>query len=221
VRGWVVMTIYCPKCGNDLEEKFKFCPNCGKNLNDDFIFCPGCGKKMTTTNNQPEQDITPIVSEPKRVKNKYKLPKLSFKNKRKILPITIIFVIVIAVIGATALIILNSDSTVSNTGGRSFTISITNDYHKNADCYLVTDNMRQGTFGNPGFSVNANDDATIVINEDDLMFQRESYNIKLFVTIDDVPIESVASAITESADFIIDNQEGQIDIFEVNCTGHI
>ena len=40
------MPIYCPKCGNKLEENFKFCPNCGKNLAGKFVFCPDCGKKM-------------------------------------------------------------------------------------------------------------------------------------------------------------------------------
>lgn len=222
MRRWVVMTIYCPKCGIELEEKFKFCPGCGKNLNGDFIFCPGCGKKMSNVKSESNQEITPIVSEPKKAKTKFKFPKIkiSFKNKKKILTLLIIFVIIIVVIAAAAYIVMNYEPDDSPAGGRTFTISITNDYHENADCYIVTDNMRQGTFGNPGFTVNANDDSTITIVEDDLMFKRDSYDIKLFVTIDDVPIDSTASAVTESATFIIDNAEGEIDIFEVSCTDY-
>lgn len=214
------MPLYCPGCGNKLDEDFKFCPHCGKNLKGNFIFCPGCGKKMPKTNNEPQRNISPIVDPPKKTKKKFKLPKISFKNKKLVFPIIIILIIVIAVIGAAAIIVLNSDNDDSNTGGRTFIISITNDFSENADCYLVTDNFRQGVFGNPGFTVNANDDATITINEDDLMFQRESYMIKLFVTIDDVSKEATATAVTDSADFVIDNIPGEIDLYEIDCTGY-
>jgi len=214
------MMIYCPKCGFNLDEKFKFCPNCGKNLNGDFIFCPGCGKKMTKVKNESKQEINPIISTPKRTKNKFKFPKISFKNKKRILPILIIFVIAIVVIAAVAIVLLNSGSDESETGGRTFTITITNDFSKNAECYLVIDNIRQGTFGNPGFTVNANDDATITINEKDLMFQRDKYNIKLFVTIDGDILSDTAEAVTYSASFIIDNEEGQIDRYYVECTDY-
>ena len=70
--------------------------------------------------------------------------------------IILIVIIVIVVIAAAAVILLNYSPEETNIGGRSFTILITNDFSKNAECYLVTDNFRQGTFGNPGFTVNAN-----------------------------------------------------------------
>jgi hypothetical protein len=214
------MSLYCPGCGKSLKEDFEFCPHCGKNLKGKFIFCSGCGKKMPKTNNEPIKNNAPIVSPPKKSKNKFKFPKISFKNKKKILPILIIIIVLVVVIGAVAIVLLNSDNEETISGGRTFTILITNGFSENAECYLVTDNFRQGTFGNPGFTVNANDDATITIIEDDLMFQRDAYAIKLFVTIDEVSNEATATAVTESANFLIDNVPGEIDLYEVNCSDY-
>ncbi len=214
------MSLYCPSCGSKLEEDFKFCPNCGKNLKGNFIFCPGCGKKMPKTNIETNKEVSPIVTKPKPIKKKFKLPKINLKNKKIVLPIIIILIIIIVVIGGAAIILLNSDNNDSNIGGRTFTISITNDFSENADCYLVTDNFRQGTFGNPGFTVNSNDEEIITINEDDLMFQRDEYEIKLFVTMNDVSKEAIASAVTDSAEFIIDNIPGEIELYEVKCNDY-
>jgi hypothetical protein len=223
VRRWEIMSLYCSGCGDKLDENFKYCPNCVKNLKGNLFFCSGCGKKMQTTNVEPKSEIPPVenIIETKKVKQKkFKLPKLSFKNNKKFLPFLIILIIVIVVIAAAAVILLNYSPEETNIGGRSFTILITNDFSKNAECYLVTDNFRQGTFGNPGFTVNANDESTITINEDDLMFQRDSYPIKLFVTIDDTSREAIANSVTEAADFTIDNELGEIELFDVICDGY-
>jgi len=213
------MSLYCPSCGSKLEDDFKFCPHCGKNLKGNFIFCPGCGKKMSKTNNELKRDISPMVSQPKKTKKKFKLPKFNSKNKKIVIPILIILIIVIVVIAGAAYVVLTSNNGNSNNGGRTFSISITNDFSENAECYLVIDNFKQGEYGND-FQVNANDVETKIVNEDDLIFQRDAYLIKLFVTIDDVTKEATASAVTDTAEFVIDNIPGEIDSFVVNCNGY-
>lgn len=215
------MPLYCPECGNSLAENFKFCPECGKNLKGSFIFCPDCGKKMPITNDVTQKETISEEPQPKKEKTKFKFPKISIKLPKKTLIIILAIICIIVVVGAAAIVLYPRETNETTMGGRTFTITIRNDFSSIANCYLLIDNLKQGVYGNPGFTVNANDIETINITEDDLMFQRDEYVIKLFVTINDVQEVATANAVTESANFIIDNYVGQIDEFYVNCTGYL
>jgi len=215
------MSLYCSKCGNNLEDDFKYCPECGKNLSGSFYFCAECGKKAANAEKEKTVDTAPAVSEPKKEKIKFKLPKFLTKIPKKTLIIIIAIICIVAVVGATAIIYYPFDGGGATRGGRIFTLTITNDYSNNANCILLTDSLKQGVYGNAGFTIYANDEEVITINEDDLMFQREAYKIELRVTIDDVEEVATATAVSDSASFIIDNVEGQVDEFYVNCTGFV
>ena len=221
------MPIYCPKCGNKLEESFKFCPDCGKNLAGKFAFCPECGKKMSSS----EKIIEPMPEKNeafniKKEKRRFTFPKLSLHFPkhlpRKTGIVILAIVCLVVVVGAAAVMVLSPfDTTSVQSGGRTFTVTVTNDFTSNAECYLLIDNLKQGVYGNSGFTVNARGEEVITINEDDLMFQRDAYVMKLFVTIDDIQEFGFAAAVTESAEFIIDHVEGQFDGFYVNCTSYL
>lgn len=214
------MSLYCPKCGNNLEDNFNYCPECGKNLAGSFFFCAECGKKMSTTEKEKTVDTAPTVTKPKKEKTKLTLPKFLTKIPKKTLIIIIAIICIVAVVGATAIVLYPFDGGAPS-GGRTFTLTITNDYSSNANCYLLTDSLKQGVYGNAGFIVYANDEETITINEDDLMFQRDAYKMEIRVTIDDVEEAATAIAVSESANFLIDNVEGQVDEFYVQCTGFV
>ena len=214
------MSLYCPKCGNNLEDNFNFCPDCGKNLAGSFFFCAECGKKISTTEKEKTVDTAPTVTKPKKEKMKFTLPKFLTKIPKKTLIIIIAIICIVAVVGATAIVLYPFDGGAGS-GGRTFSLTITNDYSSSANCYILTDYLRQGVFGNAGFTINANDEEIITINEDDLMTIRDAHNIELRVTIDGVVESATASAVTDSANFIIDNIEGQIDEFYVNCTDYL
>ena len=215
------MPLYCPECGNSLAENFKFCPECGKNLKGSFNFCPDCGKKMPITNEIEQKETITEEPQPKKEKTKFKFPKISIKIPKKTMIILLAIICIIVVVVAAAIVLYPGETTETTSGGRTFTITIRNDFSSSANCYLLTDNLKQGVYGNPGFVVNANGIETFNITEDDLMFQREDYVIKLFVTINDVQEVSTADAVTESANFVIDNYEDQVDEFYVNCTGYL
>jgi len=214
------MSLHCPKCGNNLEDNFKFCPECGKNLAGSFFFCAECGKKISTTEQEKTVDSASPVIKPKKEKIKFTLPKFVTKIPKKTLIIIIAIICIVAVVGATAIVLYPFDGGTAPRG-RTFTLTITNDYSSNAHCYLLTDSLKQGVYGNAGFTVYANDEEIITINEDDLMFQRDAYKMEIRVTIDDVEEAAIATAVSESANFLIDNVEGQVDEFEVDCTGYL
>jgi hypothetical protein len=211
------MSLHCSKCGGNLDDNFKFCPECGKNLKGSFFFCAECGKKMTNTEKEKSIETAPATSDTKKEKTEFKLPKFLTGIPKKTLIIIIAIICIVAVVGATA-IILNPFNGGAGTGGRIFTLTITNDFSSNAHCYILTDYLKQGVYGNAGFIVYANDEEIITINEDDLMTLRDAHNIELRVTIDDIEEAATATAVTDSANFIIDNVEGTVDLFYVNCT---
>jgi len=216
------MLEYCPECGNKLEESFKFCPNCGKNLTGEFAFCPECGKKMILSEKRivhlPEKRE---MFKAKKEKSKITFPKISLHIPRKTVIIIIALVCLAVVVSAAVIVLSPFDTAGVQSGGRTFTVTVTNDFTSNAECYLLIDNLKQGVYGNSGFTVNARGEEVITINEDDLMFQRDAYVMKLFVTIDDIQEFGFAAAVTESAEFIIDHVEGQFDEFYVNCTSYL
>jgi hypothetical protein len=214
------MSLHCSKCGGNLDDNFKFCPDCGKNLKGSFFFCAECGKKIPNTEKEKLNETAPATSDTKKEKTEFKLPRFLTKIPKKTLIIIIAIICIVAVVGATA-IILNPFDGGTVTGGRTFTLTITNNYSSNANCYLLTDSLKQGVYGNAGFTVYANDEEVITINEDDLMFQRDSHKIELRVTIDDIEEAATATAVSESANFIIDNIEGFVDQFNVTCTGYV
>ena len=214
------MSLHCSKCGEKLDDNFKFCPECGKKLKGSFFFCAECGKEISDTEKEKSKETVPTASDTKKEKTEFKLPKFLTKITKKTLIIIIAIICIVAVVGATAMI-LNPFDGGSATGGRIFTLTITNDYSSNAHCYLLTDNLKQGVYGNAGFTVYANNEEVITINEDNLMFQRDAYKIELRATIDDVEEVATAIAVSESANFRIENIEGYVNQFYVNCTGYV
>ena len=211
------MVKFCPYCGTNLEAGFKFCPECGKELPE--IKKTGEIKPEKVKTSEPIKEEKP---KPKKAKIKIKFPKLSFKKVSKKTAIIIVAIICIAaVISVAAHVVVNNPFAASvGPRGRTFTVTVNNDFESDAECYLTIDNLRQGIYGNPGFTVTASGTEIITIKEDDLIYQRENYTIKLIVTIDDVSDDATASAVTESAEFLIDNVEGQFYNFYVNCTSY-
>ena len=126
------MTIYCPKCGNKLEENFKFCPDCGKNLKGKFTFCPECGKKMILSEGIAPTPDKSDVFKPKKRKLRISFPRLSLHIPKK----TAIAIIAIVCIAAAAIVLYPLDGTVKSRG-RTFALTVTNDFSSNAECYLL------------------------------------------------------------------------------------
>ena len=226
------------------ERMVKYCPYCGIELEADYKFCPDCGKQVPTGKKgaKHEKEKTPEKEEieekveakekpkekaKKKAKFKFKLPKLSLKIPKKtaIIILAIVCVVIVASAGAWVVIKGNPFGAAVVPPGKIFTITVENAFGTDADCHFLIDNLPQGTYGNPGFTVNASETKVITINEDDLIYQgRDSYPIKLFATIDGsegFPDYATALAVTESAEFVIDNVEGRIDEFYVNCTVHL
>jgi predicted nucleic acid-binding Zn ribbon protein len=220
----------------------KYCPYCGVEVESDFQFCPECGKEMPTKTKSKKTE--PTKKEEKQVKTEEKIetkeqekPKITPKKKGKLaikwpthkfkkLPrktmmvlFGIIAIVVIVVVSSVGIYLIgNMNANVTPGGGRTFTLSVTNDFTKDAECFFKIDNLRQLTCGDPGFTVTAGETEEITINEDDLEYLRESYKITLYATIDDVEEFDDALSVTESAEFVINGVEGSINQYYVNCT---
>jgi hypothetical protein len=197
------MVKYCPKCGNKVEENFKFCPECAKKLTGKFNFCPECGKKM------------PV---PEKTKIRFTLSEISLKISKKT-AIAIISIICVAAVAATILMISpfgNGTAGVGSAGGRTFIVTVESTYGSDVDCYITIDNLKQGEYGNTGFVVNSSGTEVLTINEDDLKYERDAYKITLYVTVDGALKEATASAVKESAEFLISSTDGQ---HSVECIG--
>ncbi len=197
------MPLFCPKCGNKLHGNFKFCPTCGKNLKGKFAFCTECGKKM------------PIA---KKAKTGVSLPKLSLNIPRKAI-IAIVVIICIAAVGATAVYIINPFETPDvQSAGRTFTVTVENNFGDEAECYLKVGLLKHGDT----FNVPSGQTETINLQEDSFLSSllRSEYNITLYVSIDDPQGEMIewasADPVTKSAEFLI-SKNSETDYLDVEC----
>jgi len=200
------MPLYCPKCGNKLNGDFKFCPTCGKNLKDKFAFCPECGKKMPTA---------------KKAKTRATFPKLSLNIPKKAI-IAIIVIICVAAVGGTAVFIMNPfDNSHVQSAGRTFTVTVENNFGEDAECYLKVGLLKHGDT----FEVPSGQTETINLLEDSFLTSliRSEYNITLYVSISDPQGEMIewasADPVTKSAEFLI-SKNTQTDYLEVECTDY-
>jgi predicted nucleic acid-binding Zn-ribbon protein len=236
------MVKYCTECGSELEEDYKFCPDCGKEKATSKKGKKAEKVKITTkeeekveTKAKKEEDKEPLKAkeelEPEKEKKKerfqLKFPKISFKKVPKKTAIFLIAIIcIIVVVSGSAYVVLNGNflnASVKPEGGRTFSITVTNDFNKDASCKLLIDHLPQGPYGLVGFTINASGSEVIEINEDDLSYIRDSYLIELIVEIngaDGYPERDEAPAVNTTADFLIDMVDGQIYDFYVECTSY-
>ncbi|UCD14434.1 MAG: zinc ribbon domain-containing protein [Thermoplasmatales archaeon] len=206
------MSIYCPKCGNKLEENFKFCPDCGKNLKGKFAFCPECGKKMILS-----EGIVPTPEKKEVFKaKKRKLPKLSLHIPKKTVIAIVAIVCIVAVVGATAIVLYPFDTAVVKSGGRTFTITVENTFGSEAECYLKVGALKHGGT----FTVLSGETKAINVDEDNLISSLlgSDYEITLYATINDIMEEATADSVTESANFLI--SEYVANEHQVECTSY-
>ena len=239
------MVKYCTECGTELEEDFKFCPDCGKEK-----VTSKKGKKAekaktsvkeeekkekVETKTKKEEDKEPVKTkeehetekEKKKERFRLKFPKISFKKLPKKTTIFLIAIIcIIVVVSGSAYVVLNGNflnASVKPEGGRTISITVTNDFNKDAFCKLLIDHLPQGPYGLVGFTINASGSEVLEIIEDDLSYIRDSYLIELIVEIDGAdgyPERDEAPAVNTTADFIIDMIDGQIYDFYVECTSY-
>jgi len=230
---------FCPFCGKKLI-KPKICSNCGTKLKEKFMFCPECGNKWAssekivmskpikaeTTESSKKVEATKPVEKPKpveKVKSKKSSPKVSigflrnFKMPGKKV-LMIISVICIVLVVATAMILFNPFSNSNNNGGsssagRTFTITIDNNFSSTVSCYLTVGPLR---YGDIDYSIQPGDPFIIAVVEDSLnpnLFSND-YNITLYVSSDEGESQATASGVTTSATFVISDVDG----LNVNCT---
>jgi len=219
------MVKYCSECGNKLKESFKmpkYCSECGNKLEGSFKFCPECGKKMPMIKDVKrleEIETKEKVKTKAEEKTRFALPKPSLKISKKT-AIAIISIVCVAIVVAAVVLVIspfgNWTTGVKSAGGRTFTVTVESTYGSDVDCYITIDNLKQGEYGNTGFVVSSSGTEVITINEDDLKYERNTYKITLYATVDGGSKEAVASAVTESAGFLISSVGGQLS---VNCTG--
>ena len=171
-----------------------------------FAFCCECGKKM------------PMA---KKAKTGVSFPKLSLRIPRKTL-IAVIVIICIAAVGATAVVFMNPfDTSDVQSAGRTFTITIDNDFGEDAECYLKVGLLKHGDT----FDVSSGQTETINLQEDRFLSSliRSEYNITLYATINDPQGEMIewasADPVTKSAEFSI-SKNTQTDYLEVECTDY-
>lgn len=226
----------------------KYCTECGAELEGDYKFCPECGTKTATVKKgkktekvkkeeevegkkeekKEEVDVKSEKEEKKKKPAKFKLKLPSYiKKMPKKTGVLLLAIICIVVVVVAAVIYINPlgnmNGSVGPGGGRTFTVTVRNDFNQDAECYLLIDNLRQGISGEPGFTVNASEETVITIIEDDLLYQRSSYPIRLFVSMDNAdgyPDSDLAPLVNASAEFVIDMVDGQIYDFFVECTAY-
>lgn len=212
------MVKFCPYCGTSLEAGFKFCPECGKKL--PII------KKTEERKHEKVKTTEPIKEEKhkhKKIKIKIKLPKISFKMPKKTAMIFLLIICIAVVVSAAAWVAISTDLLGSLMGGssgegRTFTINCENDYESTATCYVLIDGIKQGLSG-IDFDLSSGETKTFQVGEDTLLYQRDSYTIKLIAEVDDIAEEATASGVTESVDFLIESND-DIGYHQVNCTAY-
>ena len=106
---------FCPQCGNKLCEiaSAKFCPNCGKKLTPDVRFCVGCGKGVNNKNalnGITAQNYMPSIG--------------AAKQKKSIIPVICIAVLVIAMIGGIGYYYFSKNFDVSIAGYRNKMVQV-------------------------------------------------------------------------------------------------
>lgn len=217
------MTKYCPDCGSKLKGSFKmpkYCPECGNRLEGSFKFCPECGKKMPMPEDTKRLEKVETKEEVKtkaKEKTRVALPKPSLKISKKT-AIAIISIICIAVVVSAAILVIspfgNGTTGVGSTGGRTFIVTVNNTYSSSADCYLKIGNLKDNKYSD--WNISSGESKTFEINEDDQVILQDDYDITLYATVDGDLKEAIASAVTESAEFLISSADGQLS---VNCTG--
>lgn len=236
---------FCPFCGKKLI-KPKICSDCGFKLKENFMFCPDCGKKWDSSEKtimpKPEKEKktgvekaetiekveeTKPLEKPKsveKVEPKAALPKISRRLPSKLkMPgkkvLMIISVICIVLVAAAAVILFNpfnnANTNGSPYGGRTFSIVIENNYGSNVIC-----NLKVGAFlyGISDFSIPSGETFLTEVIEDALnqILLSSDYDITLFVSSDEGESSDTAIGVTESATFVISDDNG---IISVNCTG--
>lgn len=217
------MVKYCSECGNKLKESFKmpkYCSECGNKLEGSFKFCPECGKKMPMIKDVKrleEIETKEKVKTKAEEKTRFALPKPSLKISKKT-AIAIISIVCVAVVVAAAVLVIspfgNWTTGVKSAGGRTFTVTVNNTYSSSADCYLKIGNLKDNKYSD--WNISSGESKTFEINEDDQIIPQDDYDITLYATIDGDLKEATASAVTESAEFLISSADGQLS---VNCTG--
>ena len=195
------------------------CPSCGTEVQPGFKFCPECGKPVPVPQNAIDRD-TEKQNKKNESRKKISIWRLAKKISRKMIMSIIAIVCITILVVAAAFYIIHQgeqNTNINASGGRTFAIAVTNNFTSNASCYLLIDDLRQGTYGNPGFIINASDITIVTIDEDNLSSRNTSHSIELVVTINNVQESDVAAAVTKSATFLITNVAGQFDEFKVNC----
>lgn len=230
------MVMHCQECGKKAEENFQFCPfcgkklikpkicsNCGAKLKENFMFCPECGKKWSSSEKHliPKSKKTEKPTPSKKAKSKAASPKMSLKflknfkrPGKKVL--MIISVICIVLVAAAAVIVFNpfNNANSSSSGGRTFAITIDNNFGSTVSCYITVGQLR---YGDIDYSIQSGDSFPIVVVEDSLnsIILNSDYDITLYVSSDDGESQATASDVTESATFVISDDNGTLS---VNCT---
>jgi hypothetical protein len=188
-----------------VRQDFKYCPECGKNLLDISQFYAKQDKKSTPPSLKS-------ISTPKQVDTKkkkstfhkpsFKIPKINkYPNKKILLSIVAVFVILIVIFSIILLDPFSGGLNGSSSyGGRTFTVTIDNEYTEVVTAYVTIDNIKQGECGDE-FEIQAGEKKTFNVNEDDLQYQRASYKIAVYTTVDNVHRSAEATNVTEYASF--------------------
>ena len=178
------------------------CTVCGKKLDGKFKFCPDCGSEIKV-------EVKPKTKQKKQTKKTMKInwPKISLKIPKKT-AITVVSVICIIALAAAAVVYIapfdTTGSIVSSTGGRTFSVSIENTADGAAVCFLKVGKLKYGE----SFDVLPSETVTVEINEDSLFLQQGQYDVTLYATIDYTE-ESTVSGVTDSAEFVIGEEQGE------------
>lgn len=214
------MVKFCPYCRNDLKGNFKFCPTCGKQMPEiekvkkaEEINTP---KKVET---KEKVETKKEVKTKDREKSKFALPKILLNIPRKTAFIIIAIICLVVVVSAAVWVLSPFDgmtSSVNTYGGRTFTVTVENTFGSDVECRLLVSNI---LYGEP-FNLNSIDNTkTINVIEDEahLSFPSNEYRITLKVIANSVIEEATADAVTESATFLISDNNGY---HSVECTGY-
>ncbi len=216
-----IMTKYCPSCSKKQKEEFKYCTDCGEKLQkapamcvfcghklgDFFKFCPECGNYIAE-GKKPKADTKSKSSYIKtKDKNKLSLPKFNFKRIPKNLMIILLIVVVVVIVISAAYILLSSNpsSSGSEYGGRTFTVTIVNNYNYDVICDLKVGPLKYSE----GFPVLAGESLPLTVNEDDLFSTSSSYNMTLYVMYDEIEQSATAIEVTSYASFEISESGNQ------------
>jgi uncharacterized membrane protein YvbJ len=233
------MVMHCQECGKKAEGNFQFCPfcgkklikpkicsNCGAKLKEKFMFCPECGKKWGSSEKHliPKPKKAEKTMPSKKANSKAASSKMSlcflknFKRPGKKVLMIISVICVVLVVAAAVIVFypFNNANTNNSSGGRTFSITIENNYSSNVDCYLTVGQLRYGE-NNNDYSIQSGESFPIVVVEDALnpILLSSDYDITLYVSSDDGESQATAFDVTESATFVI---SGDAESISVNCT---